>query len=280
MRLFRKTLVQRALTQGTDEVIGHTPIPSESSLNNVWCECHLIAAADVNVHEIVLYGVDGRVIPDDDPGDATLLDLEWDLNISKDKDVAAGAFSMDPGSSESGPMFEPGEPSLEKIMNMGLVPLDQDFYKRRKMLSFMNIPRAFKDATPDTYLPGDIFKFHSSKRIGVEVMSNALLVLSTPSMDDVTTTAPTSFSTESKWMQMKYFEFVLEQSWVELMGLTESGAESPWEDAALLVEELLEPTVVEETVGSIQETGWDAFCWMTWDVTVPGRREFKTISVS
>lgn len=111
-------------------------------------------------------------------------------------------------------------------------------------------------------------------------MSQGLLVFSNPTLDDTTTLAAQSFTTEAKWMQMKYLEVVLEQAWMELMGLTEAGAETPWEEAALLVEEVLEPTVIEETAGAFTTNPFNVFCSMTWDITVPGRREFNTISVS
>lgn len=281
MRFFRHTLTQRLVAAGSDEVIGHCPLPSESKLNQVWCETHIVdTSGGLSLVNANVYGVDGRVMPDDDPGDATLLDLEWDLNVSKDQDVSAGAFSMDPGSSESAPMFEPGEPSMEALVGMGLIPLDQEFYKRRKMLSFASHPRGFEAGTPDRYTLTDAFKFHSRKTIPVEVMSNAVLVFSNPALDDVTTTAATTFSTEAKWMQAKYLEVVLEQAWMQLMGLTEAGAETPWEEAALLVEELLEPTVIEETAGSFVAASFNVFCSMTFDVTVPGRKEIKTISAA
>lgn len=272
-------MTQRLIASGADEVIGHAPLPSESRLNNTFGECHVVSTAKIDTVDVVLYGVDGRVIRDDDPGDATLLDLEWDLNQQKDQDVGAGAFSMDPGSSESSPMFEPGEPQLDSILGMALEPKNQ-FFKRRKMVSFISTPRGFVSGTPDQWWPGDVFKLNTRKRIEVDVMSTAVVVFSAPSLDDTTTTAATSFSSEAKWMQMKYFEVVLEQAWMELMGLTEAGAESPWEEAALLVEEVLEPTVIEETAGGFNNAAFHAFCGMTWDITVPGRREFNTISVS
>lgn len=279
MRVFRHTLTQRLIAAGTDEVIGHAPIPSDCTLNNVWCETHVVATGGVDVKEVAMYGVDGRLIPDRDPGDAVDLTAQWDLQVQKDEDVGAGVFSIDPGSSETSPLFEPGEPNLAAIMD---IALDEkvEFYKRRKLISFISTPRGFIDGTPDVYLPGDVFKFHAKRNMRAEVHSNAILSFSNPSLDDVTTTAANSFNTEAKWMQMKYFEVVLEQSWMELMGLTEAGSETPWEEAALLVEEVLEPTVIEETAGSFQDAAYNVFCSMTFDITVPGRRRFNSISAA
>lgn len=279
MRLFRHTLTHRLIAAGSDEVIGHSPLPSECSLNQVWCETHMIGTAAQNLFKVVLYGVDGRIIDDDDPGDVQVLDTEWDTHIIKDVDFASGAFTMDPGTSQSGPLFEPGEPNPEQALGLAFEEKNE-FYKRRKMLSFAQATRGFVTGTPETYIPGDIWKFHSRKRFFVERMSQAILALSNPSLDDTTATAASSFTTEAKWMQMKYLEVVLEQAWMELMGLTESGAESPWEEAALLVEEILEPSVIEETAGQFTTAAWNVYCQMTWDITVPGRRKFNTISLA
>ncbi len=280
MRIFRHTLVHRLVAAASDEVVGFCPIPSESRLNHVWGEVHLMATGGVDLQSVSMYGADGRVIPDDDPGDATLLDLEWDLNVSKDQDVSAGAFSMDPGSSESSPMFEPGEPSMEALMGLALQN-KEEFFKRRKMVSFMTIPRGFEVGTPDLYIPGDVFKINAGRRIEADRMSHAVLVISNPALDDTTTTAPTTFSTEAKWMQLKYLEVVLEQSWMQLMGIGgEAGAETPWEEAALLVEEVLEPTVIEETANKFLSLSWNVYAMMTFDITVPGGRNFKTLTAA
>lgn len=280
MRLFRHTLTQRLVAQASDEVIGHAPLPSECSLNNVWCECHVVATASQSVNNVALYGVDGRILQDTDPGDAQNLDTEWDQLVTKDADVASGAFTMDPGTSQSAPMFEPGEPSMEELLGMGFTDPKTEFYKRRKMLSFMSIPRGFEVGTPDHFIPGDVFKFHARRKMFVDVMSNAVLVFSNPGLDDMTTGVATTFSSETKWMQMKYFEVVLEQAWMQLMGLVEAGAETPWEEAALLVEEVLEPTVVEETASTFGTQNYNVFAKLTWDITVPGTKIINQISVA
>lgn len=279
MRIFRHTLTQVVSVTNTDRVIGHTPVPSESSLNGVWAECHMIGSAGVDVIDAFVYGVDGRLMDDTDPGDTQSLDTLWDLLQLKDSDVSSGSFTMDPDVSDASPMFEPGEPSLEAIMGMAFQEKNQ-FFKRRKMITFATNPRGFVDGAPDTYIPSDAFKFHSRRNIFSEVMANAVLVYSNPAMDDVSTNTANTFNTEAKWMQLKYLEVVLEQAWMELMGLTETGAETPWEQAALLVEEVLEPTVIEESSGNFVSASMVVYCKATWDITVPGRKEFKTISAA
>lgn len=79
---------------------------------------------------------------------------------------------------------------------------------------------------------------------------------------------------------MKYFEVVLEQAWMQLVQLVEAGAETPWEEAALLVEEVLEPTVIEESSAAFAAIAYNVYAKMTWDVTVPGRKEIKQISAA
>lgn len=280
MRLFRHGLIQRLILTGSDEIIGHSPLPSECTLNNVWGECHVIGANSIPFSDVMIYGVDGRVLFDNDADSVRTMDTLWDLELQKDQDVGPGIFDIDPGSSESAPMFEPGEPSIEALIDGSGQYMNKEFFKRRKMVSIISTPRGFEAGTPDSWIPGDVYKVRSSKRISTEIMSHVLLAHSNPALDDMTTTVPSSFAAENQWIQMKYLEVVLEQAWMQLIGLTETGAETPWEDAANLVEEVLEPTVIEETAGAFESLSHIVFCKMTYDITVPGRREIKQISAA
>ena len=77
---------------------------------------------------------------------------------------------------------------------------------------------------------------------------------------------------DEKWlMQLKYMEVVLEQAWMWLVGLVETGAETPWEDAANMIGDFLEPNVNEETAGDFKAVTWQTFSKMTFEITVPGR---------
>ena len=145
-------------------------------------------------------------------------------------------------------------------------------------MSFANTPTGFEVGSPDTYIPRDVFKIRSRRRMRAEQHAVAMLGLSVPALDD-TTTVVWNTDTEAEWMQRKYLEMVLEQAWIDLVGLSETGAESPWVDASILLEEFLEPTVVEEVTAAWTPQALECFTACTWDISVPGRLDVKTLSL-
>lgn len=284
LRIFRHTLSQR-IAAFTDTVVMHgTPLPSECRQNNFWAEVHIVGLDSVrpNVEQAFIYGVDGWITHIEDPDSAVTWDVLFNTMIPFDKDVASGAFDLDTSSAHSGPAFEPGEPSIEAIVGAANVRRDAHWYKRRKMLTYASNPRGLDPAAdPPTWQQTDWFPLRVGRRIGVELMSATMLAITIPTMNDIATGGSMVFSPsdDATWIQIKYMEVMLEQAWMHLSGLTEAGAETPWEDAALLVEDFVEPGVQETTAGDFMSLNpVNAFCVATIDVTVPGRREFKVLT--
>jgi len=277
MRFFRHTLGQVTVGDG-DSVIGGAAIPSDSKLNAVLGQVHIQSLLAVSIAKAIMYGCDGRVLVHTDPDSVTGYNTMWDQQVDKDVDVSLGILDIGENT-DSNPFFEPGEPNVNQIAGMS-ISSDERFFRRRKMISFQSAPRGFIDGAPDTYWPGDVFRVNARPRIGVKDWSVAMMAVAEPAMDDVTTTAWLTPTGEAEWMQAKYMEVVLEQAWMELVGLTETGAETPWEDAALEIEEILEPTVVEVTAGSFASDGLIVFANLSWDITVPGRRTFGALSAA
>ncbi len=79
-------------------------------------------------------------------------------------------------------------------------------------------------------------------------------------------------------MMQKYVELVLEQAWMHLVGLVEAGAETPWEDAALFLEIILEPPPQEDNAASWFTDDMKVWSNFTFDISVPGSREFKQLT--
>lgn len=281
MRLFRHSLSQRIAALGTDVVIGGCLVPSEGSLNNVWGDCHVIGLDDITHEKAALYGLTGYVVHEPDPDNTQSFDTLWDVMVPKDTDVASGALDLSTGSADVSPEFEPGEPNIERMMDGSVLDDDNMFFKRRKMITFASSPSGFDvGGTPDSYIPTDRFRIRSGKKVNVDLMSVALLGFSSPQMDDTTTTIWTTPSDEAVWMQLKYIDMVLEQAFVQLIGLTEAGAETPWEDAATMLEDFLEPTVVEQTAADFASEDYNVFTSLTFDISVPGVRKITSVSAS
>lgn len=273
----RHTLEQRAIGAGSDQVITHVQIPSECWMANLWAEVHAISSGSVSVLHAQMFGVDGLVLPDVDPGTIDTIDDVWDQMVTKDDDFA-GELDIDGFDADTNPVFEPGEPNINNVIGLSVFDESNRFFKKRKMVTFASGPRGFEVGTPDSYIPADVFKIRSSKSIQAVMPSYGMVGFSAPQQDDVTATLPSTLGTEAAWMHIKYLDLVLEQAFTELVGLTETGAETPWIDAANLLEDLLEPDVVEPTAGSFSSSAWTVFCMATWQMAVPGMREIDNIS--
>jgi len=281
MRFFRHSLGQLVAGQGSDVCIGGVLLPSESKLNNVWGEVHVIGIGSISFDRAAMYGCGGYVLPVEDPNAVNSFQTIWDTMVPKDADFAAGALDLDAESANTAPEFEPGEPNINRLMDLQVNDERNRFFKRRKLLTFANRPVGFDASiTPDGYIPVDVFNVRSRKNIFADYHSAALMAISSPSMDDMTTTVWASPADSVHWMQIKYLDITLEQAFMQLAGLVETGAETPWEDAAAILEDLLEPTVVEVTASDFAGIGFNIFSSLTFDVTVPGLLGKQQISAA
>lgn len=281
MRFFRHSLGQLVALNGADVVIGGALLPSESTLNNVWGEVHLIATNAIDHDNAGMYGAGGYVLPVEDPNATNDFQTIWDTMVPKDSDFSAGGLDLDAESANTAPEFEPGEPNINRLMDLQVNDEANRFFRRRKLLTFASRPVGFDAGrTPDGYYPVDVFKVRSKKRIRADFMSAAIMAISSPAMDDMTTQVWTSPADSKHWMQIKYLDVTLEQAFMQLAGLVEAGAETPWEDAADLLEDLLEPTVIEVTAGDFAGVNYNVFANLTFDVTVPGLVAKQVISAA
>lgn len=266
----------------SDRVIAHCPIPSESTQNNVWGEVHVMNNDGFFIESAILYGADGYVLPLPDPDTADSIDDIWDRLVDKDSAVANAALDIDTTSIVGSPSFEAGELDLNALADMHSFDDDNHWYKRRKILSFANSPTGFHWVTGgvSTFSPRDLFKVRSRRSIRSELHAESLFGMTIPALTSTTSTVPNTPADEAAWLSEKYLEIILEQAWMFLVGLVETGAETPWTDAATFVEGLLEPAPFEDDTGAWLTDTLRVFSTWTFDITVPGRREFNIISAS
>lgn len=274
MRYFRHTTQHNLIAHSTDESIGHAFVPDEGSLNGVRGKVICSAVLQNSVNIVSMYGCDGWMVPVDDPDTPDLVDDLWDRFVEKDFDIVAGSFDIGTGTDDTSTFNEPGVVNADRIGDLETLKQDQRWYRRRKMVSFAERPRGFLDGTPDTYIPTDVFNVSSRDRFNADRQMVAILGFGSPTFNEMTATHKTS-PTETEWIQIKYMEVILEQAWMDLAGLTEAGAETPYEEAVALIADMLEPTVIEDTAGAFHNHSWDVFTQLTWDLSVPGRRDFS-----
>lgn len=254
----------------TDEVFAALQIPEGGRLDNYRFTMHVIGT-DKSVIHACFYQIHGYMIPIPDPDASRTPDEIWELNVMKDTAlvVTAGSSEIEIDTATTPDVSvvdEPGVPALQNLLDeWGPTALMRPHVK---MITAANSVGGFKDATPDTYLPRDIVSFKGSEGWSVDQPSMALFALGSPALTQ-TVTAWFEADTPAEWAQLQYLEYVLEQAFIEVIGLTEAGSESPWADAAtLLVNNLI--ALFEKTGTSFTSVTWTGFSMFTAQITVPG----------
>lgn len=269
MRIYGRKLGQVSVTNGTDKVVFDYPLPAGCLMRDLWVQMSMMATVQIDLLHASLYGVAGFVVPVVDPDAQLNVDTLWDNRVPKDVAESAGAFDLDTAAADVTPEFEVGEPDWGGVFGVaGNRPLE--FFRRRRMITFPGAPLGHLEGTPDKYRPTDLWSTHVKRNIRADQHSHIMLGLSAPTMDVTTTTVPVTIS-ETEWTMMTYMETVLEDAMKQLMGLIESGAETPYEEAAAFVARLIEKVAFEETAASFQPTDWIAFTKATIGVDVPGK---------
>lgn len=258
-------------------MVSNYPVPPGGKLNNVWLETHVIGAEGVIFTHGVMYGMSGFMVP---LGDADLADSVedlWDLNVPKDINLAAGVWDMDEATADATPEFEIGTPDPHALLDMNPGEV-MEIFNRRRLLTLAK-GGYFKDvlAAADEVITTDFFRTHLKRTIRVNEPTMVLFGVSSPDLLQTTTVVPVA-PTEIQWVLLRFLEVALENAFMSIIGLTEAGAESPYEESMAFIASLIEETVFEETAASYQSQSWRVFCHATFDITVPGTVEVGVVS--
>ncbi len=265
----------RLVASGADQVTVGLSIPSESRLTQVWLEQHVIYVADSPVANLVMYGFTGHILPTLDPDTETDWDTIWDNQVPKDASFAASAFDHDTAGADATAEFEPGLADPSAVMGMSTAP--NEVFRRRKRLSVANRQFAFKDATPDTFLPTDFWTATINKTHNIPVDSTLLFGFSNPDLLSTSATVPDALSLVNLTF-LRYVDMTLRMAFMELLGAIEAGAETPWTEAAAGIQRFLEPVLLEQTAGRFASASVDVFTFMTSQIIVPGDIDGMTLT--
>lgn len=278
MRIFGRRFTQHDIEAGSDQVIHGFPLPAGGRLNNVFMEEHIIGPEGQSILGALAYGVTGFVVPVPDPDDGSNYDTLWDNLIPKDVAAASGAFDLDTEALDTTSEVEFGLPDLSGLFEVAsLAP--HEIFRRRKFLSLAtsSIGYTTVDAGADLFTPTDYFRSKVAKGVSVRSPSVVLFGFSSPAFD-VSQASPETIPTEPQWILLQYMEQALEQMFIDLIGLTETGAESPYEESTAFIADLLEAAIMEDNSGAFTAVTWRVFSNATYDISVPGRVTLGTIS--
>jgi len=270
-RIRRKTYFMRSVVAGTDKVLGAAFLPPGGVLHAISGAIHVVTVNAMTVVTAAMFGLSGWMVEGFDPDTSDSVDDIYDRMVPKDEDVnpAAGVdqIDMDSTTPNISSEFEPGEPTVEAMV--GLMPAGK-FWDEEVLLSFANSKGGFDKVLEDS-LPTYLWDpFLVKPRMRAETQAMAALSFANPAQDDVTGSIMTSPAGTKEWVSIQFIDDVLEDAWKQMVGLTESGAESPFSDMAEILQGLVEPTVVEEVAGSFSAETYRVWAALHWDFSVPG----------
>lgn len=270
MRLFGRRFNQWDVEAGTDSVLFGYPIPAGGKLNNVHLEVHVIGPEGVTYQGAVAYGLTGFVVPVPDPDEGATFDVLWDRLIPKDVPEAAAVFDLDSGAQDITAEWEIAEPDWSGVFNMTAnAPLE--IFRRRKFLTLATSSIGYEkvDAAADKYTPTDFFKTKVGKRVRVKSPSVVLFGASSPNLASGST-GQESAPSEIQWTLLQYLETTLTQAFMNLIGLTEAGSETPWEESSQFIASLIEKSHMEAGPSAFIDSTFRFYSNVTFDISVPG----------
>lgn len=260
-----------AVSSDTDSILAGVWLPSGAILQGVHGEISIVGSTQSLLSTVGVYGLEGWILPVEDPDTVGTMNAVWDFFVPKDG--TADLLDLDTAVSDSKPFYEPGEISWEFLFDIGRNA--RRIYHRHKFLSAANgaIMTRQDVETPflDHYFPGDVQRVSVERPIRVTGPSLVAFAGTSPLGDATSATAAVAAFTEPEWGQIKYIDHVMERAMMAILGLTEAGAESPWEEAADLLREYLDPLVLENNAGALAVNAWNFFGELVFDIIVPGK---------
>ncbi len=277
IRMFARRLHNTTVAIGADRIIFGLSLPSGSRINDISLDVRLHQDWGLDMDKMVMYAVEGWILPILDPDSAVNLNTLWDNLVPKDTDVES--IDLDSVAADATPFYEPGEPDWSDMFEVGLRP--ERVYHTNRMLTIEegSVFTAQDNQTPfaPLWMPGAVEKIRVRQNYSVSQPSVLVFAVANPSLDDTTATELTAAS-ENEWGQLKYIGHVLERAMLHLFGVTEAGAETPWEEATALLKKQLEPDPFEEASGNMASVAWRTMTKSIVDYSVVGRLEDMTIS--
>lgn len=267
----RRPFAQSQIAAGEDTVIAGVWVPSGSIITRVRGEVSLTGPSELLLGQVVSYGLEGWVLPKEDPDSGETMNAVWDRFVPKD--TGAFVLDLDTGASDSAPFYEPGLIAWEFLYDMGTEA--RRILHRHRMLSAANGSIGFRqdEETPflEHWFPGRVERVDVARPIRVNGPSLVVFAVGAPLTTSTSATTPVAGFSEEDWGRIKFIDEVLENAMRHLLGLTEAGAETPWVDAATLLKEYLDPLVLEGNAATLQPKSWLASGELTFDIVVPGR---------
>lgn len=258
-------------TAGTDDVVAGLWIPAGSMFKGVSGYVVFEAAVERGLNQVAMGAVAAYILPAQDP-DATLtMDGIWNRLVPKE--TSAEVLDLDTATAITAPFWEPGAQAWENVFHVGLEPrrLMQSHFLSSMGHNAIAVNRDPESSFDYEYIGGKTVPVRAIGPMFVEQPSLVAVGVSSP--DTLLTSATAALATiqEADWAQLQYIDEVLERAYLHLLGLVETGAETPFEEATDLLKRHLDPLILEVSGGIFQPTTWNLVGEMRFQIEVQGR---------
>lgn len=280
MQIFMRRYGVIDVSAGTDDPIFAFPIPGGCVQNYMKGEFHFLGPIlGLPCDEIIMYGLEGWILKSDDFTDFQTIANLWDAMVPKDD----GVVELDDDfANDADNFFEPGLVNPSQLFDQELLGPERVF-QRQQMLTIANASfAAFIPGTPNKYIPSQFVPISVMKKYRVMDDSALLWGISSPNIDALTTNDDTFRGTTlavDGFYIMRYITDFLDKAMVDLVGggLTESGAESPYEDIMDFLLLLLESPGRDSSVADWSAITWSIAGKMTGGCKVTGSLVHTTL---
>ncbi len=266
-----------AIASGSDSVLAGVWVPSGSIIARVRGNVKVSGSTALTLSQAAAVGLEGWVLPVEDPDSVGTMNSLWDTHVPKD--TVVNLLDLDTGAADASPFYEPGNITWEFLYDLGVHA--QRIFHRHHIVSPLDAMFMRQDVeTPfiEHYFPGFVERVDVSQQFRVQEPSLVVFALAVPDTANTSSTAPVAGLLERDWGRIKYIDHVLEMAMMDLLGITEAGAETPWEEASALLKDYLDALLFETNSGTFVGIGWMAVGELVFDIVVPGRMPAKVLT--
>lgn len=276
-RMIARRIFAVSTSAGTDDVVAGMWLPSGTTINGIRGSVSM-HTQEVSVNQVAQGALEGWILPVSDPDANETMSAIWDRLVPKDS--ALNSIDLDTAAADASSFYEPGDVLWEEVIDIGLQP--RRIYHKHQMSS-LGDGSVFihqDEESPFLIIPtlGQKYRVGINKRMRVSVPSLLVFAIASPLTTRTSATQATAGMAEEDWFQLKYIDHTLERAAISLFGLIETGAETPWEEAAGLLRRNLDPLVLEADAGIFIAATWFADGEFVFDVSVTGSLGKATIS--
>jgi hypothetical protein len=284
----RRTTMSGTIAAGADTVCAWAPLIAGGKVRSVTGEFHLIGpktgtqvgGVTVNdVHKFHAFGFGGELVPLVDPDAATELNTLWDNLVAKpaamNTTYGQGNISYDFDSGGSDAQVELGMINAAQLTGLEephktIIEPTYEFTSFAKGRQGGYESAVDADAANDaSYQPTAYKTFRGRPVTADDLPAYALLAISSPDFaeEEVYKNSETAPAT---WQIWSHLSDAMADVWkMQTAGLTEQGAETPFDVVSLAVENLAAPEIIQPGTENIIGVTWTYLCNTTWVLEYP-----------